>query len=184
MTRAEKSQVLIDDCISKMNDDDKLVYRPIAEYAVDLGYTPKPIKTAGGNADELAFSKSKVSRTILRIRPRSDKTYAKYETQAGKAQMRLIFFATPVYSEIFRRGIKSTIEAFDFKYTGCYGCGRCKGDEGYIYIYPDGKTFFRCGCELIALPPIGVEHIEEIKTMMKTQDDFWIKKAEEKEKSK
>jgi hypothetical protein len=31
MTGTAKSQLLIDDCISKMNDEDKAVYRPIAE---------------------------------------------------------------------------------------------------------------------------------------------------------
>ena len=177
MTKTEKHQSLIKDCISKMNGDDQQTYRPIAEYALELGYTPKLLKKENDTSGELAFSKSKVSRTLLRIRPMYLKPPKNYQIhQAGKAQLRLCFFATPAYSEPFRFGVKNVIEAFDFKYTGCYGCGRCNGDlQGYTYIYPDGKKVFRCGGQLIELPPIGEEHVGEIKAMMKVQDEFWMK---------
>ena len=170
MTREEKINEIISDCITKMSDDDKLIYRPIVEYALALGYTPKPIKTAGGISDELAFSKSKVKRTLFRMNPN--------EKHTGKADLRLVFYATPQYSEPFRMGIKNVIEAFDGKYTGCYGCGRCKDSlEGYTYVYPDGKTVFRCGGELIRIPAtLTTDDVEEIKKMMKAQDEFWINK--------
>ena len=86
------------------------------------------------------------------------------------------FFATPEYSDVFEQGIKRVIEDFNGRYTGCYGCGRCKeGLLGYTYVYPDGKTIFRCGGELIELPLIESKHVDEIKMMMKTQDEFWLK---------
>ena len=171
MTRQEKTTELINDCVSKMSNDDKFIYRPIIKYALKLGYTPKPVKTTGGISGELAFSKSKVKRTLLRINPN--------KKQTGKADLRLIFYATKIYSEPFRLGIKNVIEAFDGRYTGCYGCGRCKeGLEGYTYTYPDGKTVFRCGCELIRIPAIlNINDVEEVKTLMKTQDEFWMKKS-------
>ena len=176
MTQTEKLQTLIDACIAKMNEADKAVYRPIAEYAAQLGYTPKPIKKAGGNVDELAFLKNKVKRTLMRIHPCIDKAYGQVR-EVGKAQLRLVFFATSEYSEPFRFGIKNVIEAFDGNYTGYYVCGRCNDDERYIYIYPDGKKVFRCGCQLIELPPMDEEYVDEIKAMMKAQDDFWMQKA-------
>ncbi len=182
MTKREKYQALIDACVSHMDDEDKRIYRPIVEYALELGYTPKPIqksqKTAKNeNGDELAFSKSRVSRTLLRLHPGFTKPPVNYQIhQEGKAQLRLVFFATPEYSEPFRFGLKNKNEAFNFKYTGCYGCGRCKGDEGYTYTYPDGKMVFRCGIELIELPPLAPEHVEEVKAMMKAQDEFWMNK--------
>jgi hypothetical protein len=40
MKRKEKYIALIDACISKMDADERAVNREIAEYAVDLGYTP------------------------------------------------------------------------------------------------------------------------------------------------
>jgi len=175
MTRQEKIDELINTCISKMSDEDRLVYRPIVEYALELGYTPAPVKTSGGISGELAFKKSKVKRTLLRINPNKKET--------GKADLRLIFYATPKYSEPFCMGIKNVIEAFDGRYTGCYGCGRCKNDlEGYTYIYPDGKTVFRCGCELIRLSTLNATDVDEVKAMMKTQDEFWLRKVEDKSK--
>ena len=76
-------------------------------------------------------------------------------------------------------GIKNVIEAFNGRYTGCYGCGRCKdGLKGYTYVYPDGKTVFRCGGELIRIPAVlNSNYVDEIKKMMKTQDEFWVKKV-------
>ena len=154
-----------------MSEDDKRIYRPIAEYALELGYTPKPVKTAGGISDEFAFSKSKVKRILLRMNPN--------EKHTGKADLRLVFYATPQYSKPFRMGIKNVIEVFDGRYTGCYGCGRCKdGLEGYTYVYSDGKTVFRCGCELIRIPAMfTTDDVDENKTLMKTQDEFWLQKV-------
>ena len=59
MTRAEKIQFLIDNCIAKMESNEKDIYKQIAEYAVELGYTPKPVKTAQGVSDDLTFTKAK-----------------------------------------------------------------------------------------------------------------------------
>ena len=181
MTRAEKSQLLIDECIAKMNADDRKVYRPIAEYALALGFTPRlvkaSVKTSGGTSDELAFCKSKIGRTLLRINPMFLKAPVNYQIhEAGKAKMRLVFFATHTYSEPFLLGVKHVIEAFEGKYTGCYGCGRCSGElQGYTYTYPDGRAVFRCGGQLIELPAtIGMAHVDEVKAMMKAQDDFWM----------
>jgi len=177
MTRTEKNQAFIDECIAKMSDEDQETYRPIAEYALELGFTPKPVKTAGGLSGELTFTKSKINRTLMRLRPSFSKPPVNNQIhQAGKAQMRLVFFTTPVYSEPFQFGIKHVIEAFGGKYTGCYGCGRCKGDlQGYTYVYPDGKKVFRCGGELIELPPISAAYVDEVKAMMRVQNDFWMK---------
>ena len=179
MTKSEKIKGIIDACITKMDDDERNTYQKIAEYAVELGYTPKQIKTAHGFSDALTFTKSKVNRTLLKIRPNFQNPPVNNQIhQAGKSQLVLSFFATPVYSEVFKFGVKHVIEAFGGKYTGCFGCGRCKDElEGYTYVYPDGKTIFRCARELIELPPISEEHVDEIKAMMKAQDDFWLKQA-------
>ena len=179
MKPTEKYQTLIDACVAKMNEADQAVYRPIAEYAVELGYTPKAIKKANGNVDELVFSKSKVNRSLLRINPCNDKLYGQVR-EVGKALLRLVFFATPEYSEAFRLGVKNVIETFGENSSGCYGCGRCDGDlQGYTYVCADGRTVFRCGRELLLeLPPLALEHVEEVKAMMKTQNDFWLRKAE------
>lgn len=175
MSRTEKYQLLVDECVAKMNEDDRAIYLPILEYALELGFTPKLIKKANDEDGELAFSKSKFNRTILRILPENKKEFANYPLKkAGKAQLRLVYFATDSYSEPFLLGIKTVIEEFNGKYTGCYGCGRCGEKlQGYTYQYPDGKKVFRCGRELIELPPLTMQQVDEVKAMMKMQNEFW-----------
>ena len=158
---------LITQCIENFPDECKEVYRQIAEYAYDLGYKPSWIKVRQKgvtvNSTALAFAKKLKSKsvTVLKISP--------------KPSISLKFFATKEYSDIFKKGIKAVIEAFDGRYTGCYGCGKCSGElEGYTYIYPDGRKVFRCGGELITLTePIAEEHINEIFKLMKAQDDYF-----------
>ena len=172
MTRIEKTQALIENCISEMSVDEKEIYRQIAEFAVELGYTPKPIKTAQGISNKLSFKKAKISRTLLKINPG-------HQNQ----KLALVFYATPTYSDVFQEGIKRVIEEFDGRYTGCYSkCKRkCDKPQGYTYVYPDGKTVFRCGGEYIELSLIKAEHVNEIKSMMKAQDDFWLNQLANKE---
>jgi len=90
--------------------------------------------------------------------------------------LRLKFYASDDYSDIFKEGIKRVIEEFDGKYTGCYGCGRCKGKlQGYTYTYDDGKKVFRCGSELISIHNFSKIDIGETKRLIKKQDEFFMK---------
>lgn len=177
MTRKEKYETMAEECLNRMNGEDKEIYRPILSLALELGYTPKAILKSDGDDGELSFSKSKLGRTLLRILPSNTHEYKNDPlSEPGRAQLRLVFFACREYSELFGRGIKAVIEAFGGKYTGCYGCGRCKGKpQGYIYTYPDGKKVFRCGRELITLPPLSKDNTEEVTWMMKVQNEFWEK---------
>jgi hypothetical protein len=144
------------------------MFQELAEYAISLGYTPK--KTTSKDF-VLDFSKSKVKRTIMKLEIHDN---AKKENPPG---LRLKFFANKEYSDIFQRGIQRVIEEYDGRYTGCYGCGKCKGHlDGYTYIYPDGKRVFRCGGELIAIHGFGLHNVSEIKNLIKVQDEFFMEK--------
>ena len=86
MSRTEKYQLLVNECITKMNEDDRAIYLPILEYALELGFTPKLLKKANEEDGELAFSKSKFNRTLLRILPENKKEFSNYPLKkAGKA---------------------------------------------------------------------------------------------------
>lgn len=160
---------LISWCIENFPDECKEVYQQIADYAFDLGYKPSWIKVRQKgvtvNSTALAFTKKLPNRsiTILKISP--------------KPSISLKFYVVKEYSDIFKEGIKAVIEAFDGRYTGCYGCGKCSGEfEGYTYVYPDGRKVFRCGGELITLTkPITKEHINEVVKLIKTQDEHFKK---------
>ena len=169
----EKQKIMIDGLVNALPDNQKEIYRELAEYAVSLGYTPKKLKPDG---TYLAFSKSKVNRTIIKILANHNECIDAHDIPG----LYLKFYANKEYSEPFRQGVKKVLEHFGGKYTGCYGCGKCDGTHGYIYTYPDGKQLFKCGGELVELPPISKEHITEIKSLLKTQDEFFMKNLEDK----
>ena len=174
MIQSEKFQALIDDCISKIADEEKEIYRQIAKYAIDLGYTPQPVKNAHGSTGALAFTKNKVRRRLCKISPPSQTPpNGKELYRAGKTILSLSFYATPIYSELFHRGVAQELASLRGNYTGCYGCKHCTG--GYTYVYPDGKTAICCGStKLIELPPISVDHVAEVERLMKKQDEHFL----------
>ena len=162
----EKSKLMIDEFLQTIPAEYHEVFSELAEYADNLGYTPKKNKTKHLSID---FSKNKIKRTIMKIETHDN------GTKSNPPGLRLKFYANDNYSNLFQDGIKRVIEAFDGRYTGCYGCGFCKdGTEGYTYIYPDGKKVFRCGRELIAVYGFNEKHLDEMKRLMKVQDDFWV----------
>ncbi len=164
----EKTCQLLHDFIKELPQDYQSMFRELADYAISLGYTPKKTKSKDFALD---FSKSKVKRTIMKLEVHDN---AKKSNPPG---LRLKFYANKEYSDIFQRGIQRVIEEFNGRYTGCYGCGKCKGQlEGYTYTYPDGKKVFRCGGELIAIYDFGIHNVSEIKDLIRVQDDFYINK--------
>jgi hypothetical protein len=163
----EKTSQLLIDFISELPESYQEMFQDIAEYSISLGYTPKKTKSKNFALD---FSKSKVKRTIMKMEIHDN------AIKKNSPGLRLKFYAGKDYSDIFKRGIQRVIEEFDGKYTGCYGCGRCRGEsEGYTYIYADGKKVFRCGSELIEIHNFSIKNIPEIKTLLKKQDEFFLK---------
>lgn len=164
----EKSKQLLQNFIAELPLDYQAMFQELAEYAISLGYTPKKTKSKDFVLD---FSKSKVKRTIMKLEVHDN------AIKSNAPGLRLKFFANQEYSDIFQRGIQKVIEEFNGRYTGCYGCGKCKGKlEGYTYIYPDGKKVFRCGGELIAIHNFGTQDVTEIKSLIKLQDEFFMEK--------
>ncbi len=162
----EKSRMLIDEFLEAIPIEYRVMMNELAEYADTLGYVAKRTRTKHLSID---FSKNKVKRTIIKF---EDHDNAITSREPG---LRLKFYASKTYSDVFKDGIQRVIEAFDGRYTGCYGCGRCNAVlEGYSYEYPDGKKVFRCGNELIAIYNWNDKNIPEIKELLKTQDEFWI----------
>lgn len=162
---SEKSKQVLETFLVNLPESSREMFREIAEFAIDLGYLPKKTKSKDYVID---FIKNKVKRTVLKLEVHDN------GIKTNGPGIRMKFYATAEYSDIFRNGVKRVIEEFGGKYTGCYGCGKCKYElEGYTYVYDDGKKVFRCGNELIAITGIGEQHIPEIKELLKTQDSFF-----------
>ena len=160
----EKQKILIDGLINALPEE-KETFREIAEYAVSLGYLPNKLSKDG---TYIAFSKSKVSRTIMKVMA----LYNECIDAHGVPCLYLNFYATKKYSELFQRGVRKVIEHFGGVYlTECNGCGKC---DGIGYPDPDGKGRIKCGNELVELPPISFENVAEIKSLLKAQDEYFV----------
>jgi hypothetical protein len=153
--------------------EEKILYEELAEMAIKLGYIPKKDKQKNLS---IAFSKNKVKKTILKF-------YGGDENGKGKSAkgtcFKIKFYANKEYSKIFDESIKKVIEQFDYKYVGCYGCGKCKKEKlGYNIKYDDGRKYFRCGFELIPIEIISNDIVKEVKEMMEIQDKAFLAEFE------
>lgn len=159
--------IILDDFFNKLNSEDQELYSRVARFAYELGYKCKRAKTKDIN---YIFTNSKTKKHLL-----------KFSYSEGKPELKMKFYASKNYSKLFHEAIKDVIEEFNYRYTGCYKCGKCKDvPEGYIYEYPDGKRYFRCGSELIYLQYIQKEDVPEILSLLKIQHEYYLSKRQEK----
>lgn len=168
-----KHKEILDELFSNIEGKYAAMFRDLAEYAVSLGYNPVRNKTKDITVD---FRKSKIKKTIIKMEAHEQNHDGYKYGERNIPGLRLRFFAAKEYSDIFKDGIRRVIEEFGGKYTGCYGCGRCDGTEGYTYTYPDGRQVYRCGSELISIFDFEEKDLPEIKKLMKIQDDFYCAK--------
>lgn len=152
----------MDDYFDLLADDEKAILAAVADYAFHLGYKAKRDKV---KSPSYTFTHRKVKKHILR-----------FSTDKGRPIIKIKFFAAQTHSGFFREAIRDVIEEYDYKYTGCYGCGDCDGTQGYTYRYPDGRQYYRCGKELIDIVDIKRVPLPELLALFKTQHDFFFSK--------
>lgn len=160
-------KTIINGFLSNLNDEDKKIYSEIAFFAYDLGYRAKRAKTKDIN---YVFTNSKTKKHLIKF---------SYEDEKPKLKMK--FYASNNYSSFFHDAVKEAIEIFNYKYTGCYRCGKCNNvPMGYTYVYPEGRKYFRCGNELISLPPLKKNIVPEVLSLIKTQHEYYLSQIQEK----
>ncbi|WP_379135735.1 hypothetical protein [Paenibacillus sp. sgz500958] len=154
-------QLELDEFYESVPEEDKALFSEIADFAYQLGYKPKRAKTQSVN---IVFTNNRTKKHLL-----------KFSIEHGKPYLKMKFYATAGYSPLFQEAIRAVIEEYNYKYTGCYQCGKCADElQGYHYSYPDGREFFRCGSELISLPVISREDVPEILKLLHSQHQFYI----------
>jgi hypothetical protein len=150
----------MEDYLATVAAEERTIFSAIAKYAFSLGYKVKKDKT---NALGYTFTHSKIKKPLIR-----------FTSNKGKPILRLKFFASPTYSHFFHEAIRVTIEEYDFKYTGCYGCGNCNGTQGYRYRYSDGREYYRCGAELIEIYDVKSVPLAELLDLFKKQHEYYL----------
>jgi len=158
MTKIQKEK--IENLLTVLSVYERIIYREIFEYAVELGYAPSMIKNAHGVFISLAFSKSKLGKRLIKIN-----LPGIYSTEA---EFMMQFYAATEYSDFFHEKLRQ-----DGKAACKNQCENCAGK--YTYISANGGIAFRCAIHsLIKLSPFGAEHINEIKNLMRVQDELWL----------
>jgi hypothetical protein len=150
----------MDDYFDTLTDDEKTIFSAIAGFAFSLGYKAKRDNT---KSIGYTFTNSKVKKHILR-----------FSSNKGKPIIKIKFFASQEYSDFFHEVVRTVIEEYNYKYTGCYGCGICDGTQGYKFRYADGREYYRCGTELIDISDIKNTPVPEILELLKKQHDYYV----------
>ena len=162
----DKEKELLKQLMNSVQKDYIDTCKELIEYTLSLGYLPHQTQT--GNFC-VSFTSKKINRTIITLAPNTGLNHKKFIPR-----LRILFSATKDYSSIFQNAVKDEIESIGGIYVGCFGCGKCRGEQdSYIYIYPDGRSVFKC-CDVMMAPDWRKENIPEIKEMMKTQHDYWL----------
>jgi len=173
----EKDRALLESYLDGIREEFRSMFWELAQYADALGYRPVRNKTKEMSLD---FRKSSCRATIMKMAEHESGHGSYGYGERDRPELRLKFYASREYSQIFREGIRTVIENFNGRYTGCYGCGRCKGEpQGYVYIYPDGRRVFRCGSELISIFDYSAEDLPEIKNLLRAQDEYFVRLSKE-----
>jgi hypothetical protein len=150
----------MDDYFEFLNPEERAIFLTIARHVAGMGYKSKKDQTS---ALGYTFTHRKVKRRLLR-----------FSSAQGKPVLRIKFYAAPYYSNYFHEAIRLTIEEYDYRYTGCYGCEKCDGTQGYRYRYPDGREYFRCGTELIELTDFRDLPLSELLEMLTLQHEYFL----------
>jgi hypothetical protein len=147
------------DFLSALDEGHRPLFELMMRKALSLGYKMSRDKT---RCPSYSFSSRKYGTTILRVIDDGKRRY-----------IRLKFFGSASYPPAFEAALKRTIEEYDFKYTGCYGCGSCATPIGYRIEYPDGREYFRCGRELVEIFDIDEAAARDAERLMEEQTAYF-----------
>jgi hypothetical protein len=156
----------IDAFYAMISGEEKLVYQPIINKLVELGYTPMKKNTKGYI---LSFSKLDHNRVLARFGIREGN---------GKAFFGLRFSSCANYSDKFAEVVRNRILSSNNRLAKCGECGYCKGDKFvYTYTFPNGEAKAACGAFVLEIPNVAADDIDEIKRLIDEQHLYFMKYA-------
>ncbi len=158
---------LIDAFYLMISGEEKLVYQPIINMLIDLGYTPMKKHTMGYI---LSFTNLSHNRVIARFGVREG---------SGNAFFGLRFSSCTNYSDKFAEVVRDRILSSNNRLAKCGVCGFCKGDKFvYTYTFPNGEMKAACGAFVLEIPNVTTKDIDEIKRLIDEQHTYFMKYAE------
>lgn len=152
---------MMSEYFDKLTGEQKKDFMAIHDLLCQLGYKP-----AKANTQEL---------NIVFKNGQTREHIAKFSIENDRPVLKIKFYSSKNYSGLFAEAIRKTIEEYDYKYTGCYRCGKCHNRRrGYDYTYPDGRHYFRCGKELIAIYDFQHHDLEEIQYLINKHHQYLV----------
>jgi hypothetical protein len=156
----------IDTFYGMISCEEKLVFQPIINMLIELGYTPVKKQTKGYI---LSFSNLDHNRVLARCGIRGG---------GGNAFFGLRFSSCANYSKKFADVVRSRILSSNSRMAKCSECGFCKGENFvYTYTFPNGETKAACGAFVLEIPDVTPDDIEEILRLMGEQHEYFMKYA-------
>ena len=156
----------IDAFYTMIRGEEKLVYQPVIDMLVELGYTPMKKQTKGYI---LSFSNIDHNRVLARcgIREGSENAF-----------FGLRFSSCTNYSNKFAEIVRDRLLSSNNRLAKCGECGFCKGDKFvYTFTFPNGETKAACGAFVLEIPNVTTDDIDEIKKLIAEQHEYFMKYA-------
>lgn len=173
----DKKDKLLNEFMVLLNDEDKLMFRQVAGFLLELGYVPQKQKVQG---NVLAFKLNKTNKIIAKIGIRNGSNQ--------RAFFSIKFFACKIVPQKYINSLQHEIDSRNGQYCGpirssneknrCGFCGTCTGGGlGYYFAYPDGKEVLRCGAYPITINDLTPNDIDEMKSLLLEQHRYFLSLA-------
>lgn len=154
---------LINTFYGMISGEERLVYEPIIDRLVELGYTPMRKQTKGYI---LSFSNLEHNRVLARCGVREG---------SGKAFFGLRFSAMFRLLDKFAGVVRDRMLSGNSRMAKCGECGFCKGEKFvYTYTFPDGETKAACGAFVLEIPDVAAGDLDEIKRLIGEQHEYFM----------
>lgn len=170
----EKKKQLMNEMSRLLQEKDKPIYLPVADYLIRLGYLPEKRRVQGFS---LAFKHETSKKLIARFDMRQIKRQTPFPLLSVK------FFGVrevpAKYTQALVRELASGMyQGSPLSKTNKNECLRhecaCTGGRlGYYHQYPDGTEVLRCGAYPIPIYDLTPADVEEMKNVIGLQHEYF-----------
>jgi hypothetical protein len=164
--KTKKQEELINSFLSLLGDEIRPLYQDIIVYLSELGYNPQKQRSY------IIFKHDLHNKQMAKTGIRINKDKAPF--------FALRFSACTGYSKRFTDIVSTVVNRDDCQAALCLKneCNYCSGEpitHVYTYTSSDGESKSHCGSVALEIPNITAEVIDEIKKLIKEENDYLLK---------
>ncbi|MDF2588518.1 MAG: hypothetical protein K0S41_2359 [Anaerocolumna sp.] len=164
--KTKKQEDLVNEFLSRLNDESRPIYQNIIMYLSEIGYYP--YKQRSYIVFKHDLHNKQMAKTGIRINKDKSAFFA------------LRFSACNGYSDRFADLVKAAVAEENFNEAKCIynNCDFCKGvatTHVYSYTFQNGKSESHCGAVALEIPNVTADDIGEIKKLIKEEHEYLLK---------